>query len=66
VGRFQLYLSDSVVPFLYAREVVIKSFKLIILIKSVVIIHVINLQYISVTKIINVNCKYCNSGVRNK
>jgi len=37
--------------------VVIKSFKPTILVKSVVIIHIVNLQYIPVIKVVNVNYK---------
>jgi len=35
------------------------------LVKSVIIIHVINLQYISVTRVIDINCKCCNYKVQN-
>jgi len=36
------------------------------LVKSIVIIHVIDLQYIFVTRVVNINCRYCSCGVRNK
>ena len=29
-------------------------------VKSTVIIYTLNLQYVLVIKIININCKYCN------
>jgi len=35
------------------------------LVKSVVIIHVINLQYISVTRVVNINYRCCSYRVRN-
>jgi len=46
--------------------VVTEGFKFIILIKSIVIIYIINLQYILITKIVNVNCKCYSYGVQNK
>jgi len=35
------------------------------LVKSVVIIHVINLQYVSVTKVVNINYKCCGYKIQN-
>jgi len=46
--------------------VVIKGLKPIMLIKNVVIIHVINLQYISVIKVVNVNYRYYSYKIRNR
>jgi len=43
--------------------VVIKSLKSIILVKSVVIIYIINLQYIPITGMVNINCKSGNYKV---
>jgi len=43
--------------------VVIKGFRFIILVKSVVIIYVIDLQYISVIRVVNVNYRYYSYGV---
>ena len=34
-------------------------------VKSVVIIYVIDLQYISVIRVVNVDCGCCSYGVRN-
>ena len=34
---------------------VIKGFKLIILVKSVVIVYIVNLQYVLIIKVININ-----------
>ena len=45
---------------------VVKGFKSIILIKSVVIIYIIDLQYISVIKVVNVNYRYCSYKVQNR
>jgi len=45
--------------------VVIKGFKSIMPVKSIVIIHVINLQYIFIIRVVNVNCRYCSYKVRN-
>jgi len=36
--------------------VVIEGLKFIILVKSVVVIHVINLQYVLIVKVVDVNC----------
>ena len=36
---------------------VIKGLKPIMLVKSVVIIHTVNLQYVPIVKVVNVNCK---------
>jgi len=46
--------------------VVIKGLKPIMLIKNVVIIHVINLQYISIIKVVNVNYRYYSYKIRNR
>ena len=35
------------------------------LVKSAVIVHVINLQYISIIKIVDINCRYYSCGVQN-
>jgi len=43
VGQFQLYSYNSVVLFLRIREIVIKGLRSVIPVKSIVIIHVINL-----------------------
>jgi len=45
--------------------VVIKGLKFIILIKSVVIVHTVNPQYVPVVRVVNVNCGCCGYGVRN-
>jgi len=45
--------------------VVIKGFKFIISVKSIVIIHIINPQYILIARVVNVNCKYYSYGVWN-
>ena len=37
---------------------VIKGLKLIILVKSVVVIYVIDLQYVSVIRVVDINYKY--------
>jgi len=37
---------------------VIKGFKFIILIKGVVIIYIVNLQYILIIKVVDINCRY--------
>jgi len=37
--------------------VVIKGLRSIILVKSVVIIYIINLQYILIVRVVNVNCR---------
>jgi len=55
---FYFYLNDSVILFLYAGEIIIKGFKLTILVKGTVIIYIVNLQYVFIIKVINVNCKY--------
>jgi len=44
------YSYNRVVPFLYAGEVVIKGLRLTILIKSTIIMYVVNLQYIFIIK----------------
>jgi len=44
---------------------VIKGFKFIILVKSVVIVYVINLQYIFVTGVVNINCGCYSYKVQN-
>jgi len=36
------------------------------LVKSVVIVYTVNLQYIPVTKVVNINYRCYNSRVRNK
>jgi len=36
------------------------------LVKGVVIIYVIDLQYISVTRVVDINCRYYSCGVRNR
>jgi len=46
--------------------VVIKSLKPIILIKSVIVIHVINPQYVLITKVIDINYRCYSYKVRNK
>jgi len=58
--RFYFYPYNSVVPSLYAKEVVIKGLKLIILIKSTVIIYIVNLQYVLIIRVVDVNYRYCN------
>ena len=45
---------------------VIKGFKLTILIKSIVIIYTVNLQYISVIKVVNINNGSCSCKVQNR
>jgi len=45
--------------------VIIKGFRFIMLVKSVIIIYVINLQYISVIRVVNVNCRCYSCGVWN-
>ena len=42
---------------------IIKGLKLTILVKSAVIIHIVNPQYILIIKVVNVNCRYCNYKV---
>ena len=44
---------------------VIKGFKSIILVKSVVIVYTVNLQYIPIVRVVNVNYRYCNYKVQN-
>jgi len=63
MGWFQLYPYNSVVLSLCVREVVIEGFRLIMLVKSVVIVHVINLQYISVIRVVDINYKCYSYGV---
>jgi len=46
--------------------VVVKGFKLIMPVKSVVIIYTVNLQYIPVIKVIDINCKYYSYKVGNR
>jgi len=49
-----------VVPSSCVREVVIKGFQLTILVKSAVIIYAVNLQYVLIIRVVNVNCRcYC-------
>jgi len=33
------------------------------LVKSVVIIYIVNLQYIPIVRVVDVNCGYCSYGV---
>jgi len=35
-------------------------------VKSVVIIYIVNLQYVPIAKVVNINCGYCGCGVWNK
>ena len=42
---------------------VIKGLKFIIPVKSIIIIYVINLQYIFIIKVVNINCRCCNYKV---
>ena len=42
---------------------VIKGLKSVMPVKSVIIVYVINPQYISVTGVVNVNYKCCSYGV---
>jgi len=46
--------------------VVIKSLKFIILVKSVIIVYTVNLQYIPVVRVIDVNYRYCSYKVQNR
>jgi len=45
---------------------VIKGLKSVIPVKNVIIIHVINLRYIPVTKVVNVNYRYYNYRVQDR
>jgi len=36
------------------------------LVNNVVVIHIINLQYVSVIRVVNINCGSCNYKVQNK
>ena len=45
---------------------VIKGLRFIILVKSAVIIHTVNLQYIPVIKVVNVNYRCCNYRVQDR
>jgi len=58
--------NNYVVLSLYNREVVIKGFKPVILVKSVVIIYTVNLQYVFITRIVNVNYGYYGYKVQNR
>ena len=42
---------------------VIKGLKSVILVKSAVIIYTIDLQYILIVKVVDINCRYCNYKV---
>jgi len=57
---FYFYPYNSIVLFLYVREMTVKSLKFTMLVKSVVIIYAVNLQYIFIIKMVNVNCR-CHS-----
>jgi len=46
--------------------VVIKGFKSIILVKSVVIVHTVNPQYIPVVRVVNINCGCYSYKVQNR
>jgi len=46
--------------------VVIKSLKSIMSVKSVIVIHIINLQYIPIAKVVDINCKYYSYKVRDR
>ena len=45
---------------------VIKGFKSVMLVKSVIIVYIVNLQYVPVTKIVNVNYRCYNYKVQNR
>jgi len=45
---------------------VIKGLKFIMLVKSAVIIHTVNLQYILMAGVVDVNCGCCGGGVWNR
>jgi len=65
MGQFQLYPYNCVILSLYAREVVIKGLKSIIPVKSVVVIHVINPQYIFIIRVVDINYRCYNYKVWN-
>jgi len=44
---------------------VIKGLKFIILVKSIVIIHIVNLQYVFIIRVININYRYCSYRIQN-
>jgi len=46
--------------------VVIKGFRPIMLVKNAVIIYIINLQYISITGVIDINYRYYSYKVQNR
>ena len=54
------YSYNNVILSLYVKEVVIKGFKPVILVKSAVIINAVNLQYIFITRVVNADCRYCS------
>jgi len=45
---------------------VVKGLKSIILVKNAVIVYVINPQYISITKVVDINYRYCSYKVQNR
>jgi len=42
---------------------VIKGLKSVMLVKSVIIIYIIDLQYVFITRVVNINCRCCSYKV---
>jgi len=45
---------------------VIKGLKSVILVKSVIVVYIINLQYIFIIRVVDINCKCYSYKVRNR